>query len=539
MNKSKTKFISNLSHELRNPLHGLLVTVELMQLDMKKISETLQNLVGLKIESFGKFVTRLQNDLKAQLELLHDIESNSKIFMDVFSNYLQISNLELGKIKLNNFPFNILELTDSILSVFTNLAKEKGLMLQSVLDLNKVPLYLIGDHVRLSQILLNFVSNSVKYTKKGSIMLNCTVCDKTDEDYPFLEGRSIIDTEEFICLKVTCQDTGIGIPTKDIRNLFRPFHTVDGASMDFERYYSYSVINQNRGSFHESHGIGLSLSNQFIELMNGKINFESEIGVGTKVTIYIPLKKCNMSQIAKIDSRISEEIEEIKNFSIRQVLILEENDNLSYSLEQLCRSIYPNVNSMKVNTLKSLNDVIGNIPKYFQSNTLPQSKVLIFYPSNSKIFTIESFSPITTNAIIISTSLRHSSQLSTSDIYLPTRIEHFITTIHSKISSTKLTSIAPSNSNSIFHSKKVLVVDDNQVNRKVLQKMTNNLGFNSQTACDGLEALETFKKEMNFDLILLDLLMPIICGKECCKLIRSIEKERKCKIVAVTANVWE
>ncbi|KAG2382651.1 hypothetical protein C9374_005231 [Naegleria lovaniensis] len=212
-NSEKTKFIANLSHEARNPLHCIMGSLQVLN----------HHFEGEKCVDGCKhcFLTN-----SAIQEVMEDIKENATLLLHILSSSLQMSSLEMGKIKLKHEPFNLKVLLDSLIGVFSQLAHEKHISLHSFFNVSKVPQLLKGDSVRLSQIIMNIISNAIKYTKKGYVRVNCDLANDEDLksfDHELLkESNHENTTQKKTFVKLEFIDTGCGIPKSKFNNCFNP-----------------------------------------------------------------------------------------------------------------------------------------------------------------------------------------------------------------------------------------------------------------------------------------------------------------------------
>lgn len=229
-NIAKSQFLANMSHEIRTPMNGVLGMAELL------VRTTLT-------ETQRKFVETIQHSAMALLTVVNDI--------------LDFSKIEAGKLELSHVAFDPANVTREVVQLLSDQARRKGLDLTCQID-GPIPALILGDPVRLRQILVNLVGNAVKFTDSGSVSVHvgCTGPG---------EGGTLIRFE--------VRDTGIGISAEAQTYIFDPFSQADGTTT----------------RKHEGTGLGLAISRQIIEMMGGHIEVESEVGRGSSFRFAIPV----------------------------------------------------------------------------------------------------------------------------------------------------------------------------------------------------------------------------------------------------------
>ena len=225
-NVAKSTFLANMSHELRGPLNCILGYAQILQNDPTLVDKP-KNRVSI-IQQSGQHLLMLINDI------------------------LDLSKIEAGKLELSEADFHIPSFVQWIIDYFHLRAEEKGIAFKYE-PLSELPSGIHGDEKRLRQILLNLLGNAIKFTQHGSVMLAIGFQPKPTSNPPF-DGR----------LSFQVKDTGIGIATKDLKNIFEPFRQVG----------EHSQIT-------EGTGLGLSITQKLVELMGGKLTVKSELGQGS------------------------------------------------------------------------------------------------------------------------------------------------------------------------------------------------------------------------------------------------------------------
>jgi len=224
-NRMKSDFLANISHEIRTPMNSILGFADLMQKEMQEP----------KLLAYCKSIGDVGRQL---LSLLNDL--------------LDLSKIEAGKLILQLMPLSVLRIAQEVIEIFSLRAKDKGIELE--LEHNEVPRYLMLDELRIRQILLNLVGNAVKFTSQGKIMIRLQY-----DIHPQFETPRLM-------MRVT--DTGCGIPREDFQRIFEMFEQQN------------PHMNRTDGT-----GLGLAITKKLIQMMNGQIHVQSEVGIGSTFTV--------------------------------------------------------------------------------------------------------------------------------------------------------------------------------------------------------------------------------------------------------------
>ena len=228
--RSKSEFLANMSHELRTPMNGVIGMIELARMN------------ALDGES-DELLKIARNSAESLLAILNDI--------------LDVSKIEAGKLSIDNTPFEFAELTREVLRLMEPLINEKGLA-HSLIFPADLPETLIGDPLRIRQVLLNLIGNAIKFTRQGSVAVDVKIVAKNSAG---------------LTLSIAISDTGIGIPNDRLDAIFHAFTQADGSTT---RHFGGT-------------GLGLTISSQLVELMGGKLSVESQEGQGSTFRFTLPL----------------------------------------------------------------------------------------------------------------------------------------------------------------------------------------------------------------------------------------------------------
>lgn len=265
--KAKENFLANISHEIRTPLNVVL-----------GMNEMLYN----------------ETDIKLIKEYSNNIDEAGKNLLNTINDVLDFSKIQSGKLDIVKSDYNLKETVTNITELLRKKFEAKGLLLNIDIN-NDIPQTLIGDKMRIEQILLNLMDNSLKYTAAGKIKVEVNA-QKIDKD-----NVNVI---------ISVKDTGCGISKNDIDNLFT----------------SFKRLEEDKNRVFEGTGLGLAITKKLIDAMGGKIEVESEVGVGSKFTIIIPHEISTSKENIKEESK-AEVINTNEELDIPNINILAVDDN--------------------------------------------------------------------------------------------------------------------------------------------------------------------------------------------------------------------
>ena len=482
--RAKGQFLATMSHELRTPLNGV---------------------IGF-LKQLGK--TSLDDQQK---DYLHTVDLSARMLLGVINDVLDYSKIEAGKLAIEEIGIDLRKFLDETISIFAVSAEDKGLDLVCVVD-RKVPDRLLGDPLRLTQVLSNLLGNAIKFTNKGEVLLEIRLIEETDSD---------------VSLEMRVSDTGIGISQASLDQLFQPFVQADA-----------STTRKHGGT-----GLGLIIARRLIDMMGGSIKVESEVSLGTRFTIHLSLPK---------QEGVLKRAQGIEDLSLCRLLTVTPNANVARSFAEAVA-----VWGMTTQTASS---GLAALEIIKAANRNMQTFDAVVFDLAVKDMLPREFS----EKIIADTSLNSVDLLLLSSISFCQKIEDIkkegfcgcickpvkCSEIYKELA--RLFAHDPKD-NKVSHSlrpegnvadiglnplsgKRLLIVDDNYINRKLVQLLVGELGGEFDTAENGAEAVEACSRK-SYDLILMDVNMPVMDGLEATRRIRALESSSsKVLIIALTAN---
>lgn len=451
----KSQFLANMSHELRSPLNSIIGFTGIM----------IQGLSG-----------ELNDEQKKQLGMVYE---SSRHLLGLINDILDLSKIEAGRVKINFEDMNVPELVNMVQKMISPLVEEKGLELNMEIASN-IPKIICNDRNRIKQVLINLLSNSIKFTAKGRISLSCSLSETND------------------ALLFTVNDTGIGIKEENLGSIFEEFTQVE------------TVKNAKP----EGTGLGLAISKKMIEMMGGRIWVESEFGVGTRFYFTIPLtsqsgKKAIIKDTFAPPDPDRKLILTIDDEEQSQVLLRTYLKNAGYEVIQA------------YNAREAMKAAVEYKPFAITLDIIMPGK------DGWEIMEMLKDNPSTRDIPIICITA-----LDNKDMGLSLgAIEYMVKPIDSELLIRELRRLEKQ-----FYISKVLIIDDNPHDVDLMGEFLNEYKyFTLQKAYGGLEGLQKIRVEKP-DLIILDLIMPDMDGF---KVIRQLKKDESTKgipIIIVSAK---
>ncbi len=483
--QAKSQFLANMSHEIRTPLNGVIGMSDVLSRSQLTMRQRHQ-------------LTLIQKSARTLLGLLNDI--------------LDFSRIEAGRIELETAPFDVRELIADAVDILADQAQSKGIELAYDVA-NDVPAMVVGDQMRLRQVLVNLVSNAVKFTDTGSVVLRATALCGSEQSPPLI--------------RFAVTDTGIGIDAEFQKHLFDPFKQADA-----------SVTRRFGGT-----GLGLSISHHLVALMGGSLACTSTLGKGSEFHFELPLKRAasQSNGYAKL------------NFNgTCRVLAADENEVTREILGNYLKSW-----KLDVASTSTGEDVIAKLIKAAKAND--PFKIAIVSTSLADISGLELAARISSIPLIKSTKVILATPLNWSDDARVSQLSNRVCTITKPIRQSQLferltaftlsadgqatdeavrASSEPAPASTF--AAHVLLVEDNPVNQELAIEYLKAFDCTFDVAGNGKQALDAMDTR-RYDLVLMDCQMPVMDGFEATRLIRAKEKDAgtaRTPVVALTAGAF-
>ncbi len=473
-NQAKSAFLATMSHEIRTPMNGVMGMASLLA------------------------DTRLSSE---QEEYVNIINTSGDALLGVINDILDFSKIESGSMEIEQHNFDLHQCVENVLDVFAVKSAQLGLDLVYQID-HLLPVMIVGDSLRLRQVLLNLVSNAMKFTHKGEVFIQIHQEKQVNDDFQ-------------ICFEV--KDTGIGIPKDKLSRLFKAFSQVDSSTT---RKYGGT-------------GLGLVISERLVKLMGGEVGVSSEEGLGTTFSFYVE------SKVAKEFPPQYNTLFNTDGNEGKKILVVDDNaTNLSILKAQLDNwKLSPTLASSGKQALEILAQgetfhlIISDMIMPEMDGVMLATEIKAQHPQipiillssvgdDSKFKYPHLFNSVVTKPI------------KQAQLYklIQQELNHDRDQVPEEMS--KQTVLSEDFARG--YPLRILVAEDNAINQKVAMRVLSKLGYEPQIANNGKEAVAMHLAKP-FDMILMDILMPEMDGLQATKIIRETIGVQP-EIVAMTAN---
>ncbi|PHS38164.1 MAG: hypothetical protein COB07_09050 [Sulfurovum sp.] len=471
-NQAKDLFLANMSHEIRTPLNGIVGFTQLL----KTTEVTAEQ---------EEFITIIENSSDNLLTIVNDI--------------LDLSKIKADKIELENIPFDPIEKFESAIESYGARAAEKDIELGVYIDPD-LPATLMGDPTKISQIIVNLISNAIKFTPMaGNIDVSIEKLSETNED---------------VTLKFAVADTGIGISEEQKSKIFDAFSQAD-----------VSTSRKFGGT-----GLGLAISEKLVAFMGGNLDIESEEDNGSTFFFTLNLNKAEQSLLReKVNMSGTHVGYMVPDMSIERA----KNPNLQAYVEYVGAEF----------TVYEGDDLLS-----MKKSSLPDI-LFINHRYCKRENELEKYLKLDTKIVVVTTGELKGKIEALEDqidrvFYKPINLSKTLKSlkiVNENTNKSKTPQVEINKSNEKFEDIHALVAEDNSINQKLIQNVLNGLGVDVTLVDNGKEALE-LRQRNEYDIIFMDIQMPVMGGIEATGKIMEYEtthRKHHVPIVAVTANALE
>ena len=477
-NEAKTDFMSNMSHDIRTPLNAIVGLADICEMNADNPERVRDCIVKQK--------------------------AASEHLMTLINDVLDMSRIESGKVVIGNSEFDINRQVHSIVLMLQGQMDEKNLDWKvSVRDMYHERV--LGDAQRINRVLLNIISNSIKYTNYGGTV-GLTINEKNSENDGHSEYEYIIS------------DTGIGMTQEFIKKIFVPFERMQD-----------STVSQIEGA-----GLGMTIANDLVSKMGGRIDVDSNVGQGTTVKVTIPLEYVEDT---------TDNMEYIKNYKGKYVIVVDDDPDLVEWMYRLVLSF-----EMKCIATTSSFEAIDKVKELYGAGEAIAFMIIGWQmPRMNGIELAGHMRRIVGNDIPILMQTTHATDVAGTEIRTAGVNEVYVEPIFRTDFIGIINEISAGGSESRlqipdFSGRRILLVEDHRVNAEIVTEYLNYTGIEVEVVNDGTEAVDRMSKVEDgyYDLILMDIRMPKMNGYDATRKIRAMRSSytSNVPIIALSANAF-
>ena len=489
--KAKSEFLANMSHEIRTPMNGVIGMAQVLQ--RTELNQT-------------------------QAECVNVIMRSGEALITIINDILDFSKVEAGKLILESEPFDLEEAAEDVVALLGVSANSKGIEL--ILDYqNPTGCLVVGDIGRLRQIMTNLVGNAIKFTSSGFVLLRVSITSLGD----------LVDVD------IAIQDTGIGIAEESLETIFDEFTQADGTTT---RLFGGT-------------GLGLSLTKSLVEAMKGSIKAESKLGAGTTVSLRVKLEAGGPISDAQTQSDLGSFAGLLKDSRVLIVDDLSQNITVLAALLNSLGVTPDTASSAKaaVQKISHMREKKSNYDLLITDFQMPEIDGYSLVNALRKKSVFDDMKIMVLSSVMDDAVKSKFSKIDNCVYYQkPIRMSHLRSSIGKTLEAEEdfLVQLSDTNQSSAAISaddvnesktkKRVLIAEDDKTNQLVIRRMLEPLGYELDIADNGEIACQ-FHQARQYDLILMDISMPVMDGIEALKAIRAAEtREKQVPIIAITAH---